>query len=111
TARSWRWRATCPDSRELVQVVYFSPSAGQFVSRKVAGVKSRRVNWSKVRYRHWDRMWAIMNELEVNHLGCWAPRPLWMTEARFERLTQELVMEDIRRMNAGLGLEAPDFGD
>jgi hypothetical protein len=33
TARSWRWRTVCPHSGELVQVVYFSPSAEQFVSR------------------------------------------------------------------------------
>src|SRR2546430_4820789 len=29
TARSWRWRTTCPYSGKLVQVVYFSPTAEQ----------------------------------------------------------------------------------
>lgn len=111
TARSWRWRTTCPYSRELVQVVYFSPSAEQFVSCKVAGVKSRPAKWSKVHRRHLDRMRAIMEELEVDHLAPGIPKPLWMTEARFEKLSRELVREDIRRMSAMLGVDALDFGD
>jgi hypothetical protein len=111
TARSWRWRTSCPYSRELVQVVYFSPSAEQFVSRKVAGVKSRPAQWSKVQRRHLDRMRAIMEELEVDHLAPGIPKPLWMTEVRFEQLTQELDREYVRCASRLLGLEVPDFGD
>jgi hypothetical protein len=111
TPRSWRWRTSCPYSRELVQVVYFSPSAEQFVSRKVAGVKSRPAQWSKVQRRHLDRMRAIMEELEVDHLAPGIPKPLWMTEVRFEQLTQELDREYVRCASRLLGLEVPDFGD
>jgi hypothetical protein len=111
TARGWRWRTTCPYNRELVQVVYFSPSAEQFVSRKVAGVKSRPAQWSKVQRRHLDRMRAIMEELEVDHLAPGIPKPLWMTEVRFEQLTQELDREYVRCTSRLMGLEVPDFGD
>jgi hypothetical protein len=111
TARSWRWRTSCPYSRELVQVVYFSPSAEQFVSRKVAGVKSRPAQWLKVQRRHLDRMQAISKELEVGDMPPGILKPLWMTEVRFDQLTQELDREYIRCASRLLGLEAPDFGD
>jgi hypothetical protein len=111
TARSWRWRTSCPYSRELVQVVYFSPSAEQFVSCKVAGVKSRPAQWSKVQRRHLDEMQAIRKELEVGNMPPGILKPLWMTEVRFDQLTQELDREYIRCASRLLGLEAPDFGD
>ncbi len=111
TARSWRWRTTCPYSRKLVQVVHFSPSAQQFVSRKVAGVKARPAQGSKVARRHLGRMRTIMRELEVDHLAPGIPKPLWMTEARFEELRRELVREYVRYVSPTFGLEVPDFGD
>jgi hypothetical protein len=111
TARSWRWRTTCPYSRKLVQVVYFSPRAEQFVSRKVAGVKARPAQGSKVARRHLDRMWTIMRELEVEDMPPGILKPLWMTEARFEELRRELVREYVRYVSPTFGLEVPDFGD
>jgi hypothetical protein len=111
TARSWRWRTTCPYSRKPVQVVYFSPSAEQFVSRKVAGVKARPAQRSKVARRHLDRMCAIMRELEVEDMPPGILKPLWMTEARFEQLRRELVREYVRYVSPTFGLEVPDFGD
>jgi hypothetical protein len=110
TKRSWRWRTTCPYSGEHVQTLYFHPSTQQFVSRKVAGLK-HRPKLSKVYYRHLDRMLLIMKELGINHPGPWISKPLWMTQARFELLTRELVKADIRRTSAMLGIEALDFPD
>lgn len=110
TKRSWRWQTTCPYNGDLVQTLYFHPAAQQFVSRKVAGLKYRP-KLSKLCSRHLNRMLLIMKELGTDHPGPWIPKPLWMTQARFDFLTGELVKADIRRMSAMLGIEAPDFPD
>jgi hypothetical protein len=79
-------------------------------SRKASGLKYRP-KLSRVGYRHLDRMLLHMKELGINHRGSWISKPEWMTQARFEFLTRELVKEDIRCMSAMLGVEVLDFVD
>jgi hypothetical protein len=75
-------------------------STQQFVSRQSAGLKYRR-KLRKVRnYR--ARMFAIMRELEATHSGPWIPKPIWMAEALYQDLMQELGEMDIRWMCAAL---------
>ncbi len=83
TRSSWRWKTICPYSGEHVQALYFEPFRQQFVSRKVAGLKYR-AKLSKERYRPLDRMRLLLSELEAKNFDPYIPKPLWMTEDRYE---------------------------
>jgi hypothetical protein len=99
----------CPYSRQSAQTLYFAIDAQQFVSRQTAGLKYRR-RLRKVRnYR--ARMFAIMRELEAAHSGPCIPKPVWMVEALYQKLMQELVEMDIRRLCKALKRPQPRFYD
>jgi hypothetical protein len=101
----WRWTARCPYSQQPAQTLYFAMDAEQFVSRQVAGLKYRR-KLRKVRNCR-ARMFAIMRELEATHRGPAIPKPVWMAEALYQDLMQELVEMDIRWMSAALKRDEP----
>jgi hypothetical protein len=102
-----RWITCCPYNRQPAQTLYFDMSAQQFVSRRSAGLKYRR-KLRKVRnYR--ARMFAIMRELEAEHRGPCIAKPIWMAEALYQDLMQELVEMDIRWMSAALKRTQPRF--
>jgi hypothetical protein len=106
-SRHSRWITLCPYNRQPTQTLYFSVSAQQFVSRQSAGLKYRR-KLRKVRnYR--ARMFAIMRELEATHRGPAIPKPIWMAEALYQDLMQELVEMDLRWMCAALKQPKPRF--
>jgi hypothetical protein len=105
----WRWTARCPYSQQPAQTLYFAMDVEQFVSRQTAGLKYRRTP-RKVRNCH-ARVLAIMRELEATHSGPAIPKPIWMAEALYQDLMQELVEMDIRRMCAALKRPQPRFWD
>jgi hypothetical protein len=96
----WRWTARCPYSQQRAQTLYFAMDAEQFVSRQTAGLKYRR-KLRKVRNCR-ARMFAIMRELEATHSGPWIRKPIWMAEALYQDLMQELIEMDLRWMCAAL---------
>lgn len=104
-----RWVTLCPCSHQSAQTLYFDMGAQQFVSRQAAGLKYRRTVRKVRNYR--ARMFAIMRELETTHPGPAIPKPVWMAEALYEDLTQELVEMHIRRMCAALKRPTPRFWD
>jgi hypothetical protein len=109
--RQRRWRARCPLTGKLVQTLYLSPVGQQFMSREAAELTYRPYSRAKVG-RHIDRIEAIKRELCTDLVpGVGIFKPPWMTDARYNELTQELVREDVRRMCAMTGRGEPDFGD
>jgi hypothetical protein len=106
-ARRWQWVTVCPFSGRSVATLYFDITAQQFVSRQTAGLKYRPKRGKVRNYR--ARVLAIMRELETTQSGPWIPKPLWMTEALYTKLMQELVEMDLRRLCAAMKLPRPDF--
>jgi hypothetical protein len=96
---------------KLVQTLYLSPVAQQFMSREAAQLTYRPYSRAKVG-RHIDRIEAIKRELCTDLVpGVGIFKPPWMTDARYNELTQEMVREDVRRLCATTGRREPDFGD
>jgi hypothetical protein len=110
TRSSWRWKTICPYSYEHVQALYFDHSLQQFVSRKVAGLKYR-AKLPEQGYRPLDRMRLHLRELEAKNFDPYIPKPLWMTEDRYQFLLQELNKEYIRSASALLGIPVMEFYD
>jgi len=109
--RQRRWLAECPLTGKLVQTLYLTPVAQQFMSREAAGLTYRPYSRAKVG-RHIDRIEAIKRKLCTDLVpGVGIFKPPWMTDARYNELTQEMVREDVRRMCAMTGRGEPDFGD
>jgi len=104
-----RWSTMCPYSNRPAETLYFSMDLQQFVSRQVAGLKYRRAV-RKVRNHH-ARVLAIMRELETDHRRPDIRKPIWMAEALYQKLMDELVEMDCRWMAKALKRPLLDYWD
>jgi len=106
---SWRWKVAWPCG-ERARTLYFKRTIEQFDSRKGAGLKYRR-KLAKEGYRPLHRIRLYLRELEAEKFDPYIPKPLWMTEHRYEFLLRELNKEYIRSASALLGITLMEFYD
>jgi hypothetical protein len=106
TKASRRWRVVWPDG-ERVGTLYFKRSAHQFDSRKGAGLKYRR----KLSNRPRNRLQHHLRELGAAGPNGFIPKPLWMTEAKYEYHLYGVNKARIRLLSKALNVLPPDFYD
>ena len=106
TKASRRWRVVWPDG-ERVRTLYFQPSVNQFSSRKGAGLKYRR----KLSNRPRNRLQHHLRELGAACAYGFIPKPLWMTEAKYEHHLYGINKAQIRLLSKALKVPPPDFYD
>ena len=104
----WLWRFTCPETEQQVQAVYLAPGGDSFVSRKAAGLKSRRTTPAD---RYLRRCFKLMHKLKTDHPGPGIGKPPGMSNRTFDKLDWQLTKEHTRYLSAMLGKPAPDFPD
>jgi hypothetical protein len=104
--RGRRWKVAWPCG-ERAQTLYFKHTIEQFDSRKSLGLKSRR----KLPKSPLVRMRLYLRELEAKNPDPNIPKPLWMTEDRYQFLLGGITKEYIRFMSPLLGVPVMDFYD
>jgi hypothetical protein len=105
----WRWRVTCPETRQQVHALYLAPDGDRFRSRQASGLKYRRAN-SKAD-RALRRCFKLMQKLKTDHFGPGIGKPSGMSERTFDRLEWQLTKEHIRYLCALSGKADPEFHD
>jgi hypothetical protein len=106
TKASRRWRVVWPDG-ERVRTLYFQSTVGQFNSRKAAGLKYRR----KLSNRPRNRLQHHLSELGAAGPNGFIPKPLWMTEAKYEYHLYGINKARIRLLSKAINIPPPDFYD
>ena len=105
----WRWRLTCPETRQQVQTLYLPPDADRFQSLQASELKYRRARGKAD--RHLRRCFKLMHQLKTDHFGPGIGKPPGMSSRRFDKLERQLTNEHIRYYCALLGKREPDFND
>jgi len=106
TKASWRWKVVWPDG-ERVQTLYFQNTGGGFNSRKAAGLKYRRKRSNRPR----NRLRHHLRELGAVSPNGFIPKPLWMTETKYQYHLYEINMALIQLLSKALNVWPPDFYD